>query len=94
MNWCGRAQLSATKDLYDRHLEVGVHEVLHALGFSAGLWRRQHRRQDLSYFLKPDASGYVPYAGVNAVPWHCRSWCSKPWLHHSGAFSPRARTAC
>eukprot|EP00892_Ulva_mutabilis_P007225 jgi/Ulvmu1/4875/UM020_0161.1 len=66
MNWCSRAQLVATESLLNKHLEVGVHEVLHALGFSAGLWRRQQRRTDLSYFLQPDGSGYLPYTDVIA----------------------------
>lgn len=64
MNWCDRAQLAVTETLLNKHIEIGVHEVLHALGFSAGLWRRQQRRPDLSYFLKPDATGYLPYAGA------------------------------
>lgn len=67
MNWCSRAQIPATTALLDKHVEVGVHEVLHAIGFSAGLWRRQFSQKDLSYFLKPDASGFLPYDGVNAL---------------------------
>lgn len=70
MNWCSRAQIPATTALLDKHVEVGVHEVLHAIGFSAGLWRRQYVKKDLSYFLKPDASGFLPYDGVIALLTH------------------------
>ena len=63
MNWCNKAQLTATEALLDKHLEVGVHEVLHAMGFSGGMWRQQHIHKELSYFLKLDGSGFQRFAG-------------------------------
>lgn len=52
-----------------------MHEVLHAMGFSAGLWRRQQRMTDLSYLLKPDGSGYLPYDGALSTPPHASPQC-------------------
>jgi hypothetical protein len=60
--------MDQTSANFQMHVEVGVHEVMHAMGFSSNIWKRQTVDTDKSYFLNSDASDYLRYDGVIQVP--------------------------
>jgi Leishmanolysin len=66
MNWCSAAELPLTGQRFQAHVETGVHEVLHAMGFSGASWRAQRDDRSKSYLLNDDASDFLPIAG--AIP--------------------------
>lgn len=68
MNWCPAAELHRTTELLQMHTEVGVHEVLHALGYSSNSWTGQYSDPSVSHFLAPDGSGFLPMSGAAPAP--------------------------
>ena len=68
VNWCPAAQLHLRGELLQMHTEVGVHEVLHALGYSANSWTGQYSDPAVSHFLAQDGSRFLPMSGARLAP--------------------------
>ena len=67
INFCPRMDLESRQDKFESHVEVAVHEVGHALGFSSAVWKRQRPSSEDTYML--DASkNYRKYSGVCVSP--------------------------
>jgi hypothetical protein len=74
INWCSNADLHGMDDYLQRHTEIGVHEALHAMGYSSNSWSGQLIDPSLSGFLSPDGSAFLPLEGMSfgdSLTLHC-----------------------